>query len=33
VERVSDKTVEEWLAEFERLRALNAKLSGDRRMM
>jgi hypothetical protein len=28
VERISAKTVEEWIAEFERLRAVNAKLSG-----
>jgi hypothetical protein len=28
VERISDKTVEEWLAEFARLRAINAKLAG-----
>jgi hypothetical protein len=29
VERISDRTVGQWLAEFERLRALNAKLSGE----
>jgi hypothetical protein len=31
VERISDKTVEEWIAEFERLRAVNEKLSGEPR--
>jgi hypothetical protein len=31
VERVSDKSVEQWVAEFERLRVLNAKLSGAAR--
>jgi hypothetical protein len=31
VERISDRTVDEWLAEFERLRALDAKLRGDPR--
>jgi hypothetical protein len=31
-ERISDRAVNEWLAEFERLRALNAKLSGRPRV-
>jgi hypothetical protein len=29
VERISAKTVEDWIAEFERLSAVNAKLSGE----
>jgi hypothetical protein len=29
VERVSDKSVGEWTADFERVRAINAKLRGE----
>jgi hypothetical protein len=31
VERISDKSVDGWIGEFERLRAVNAKLSGETR--
>jgi hypothetical protein len=31
VARISDKSVDEWIDEFERLGAVNAKLSGVRR--